>query len=342
MTIIDSILQCKTLSITGMAKNTGKTVTLNYLLEQLRLHGKTVAVTSIGIDGEKTDQVTQTEKPEIELCEGTLFVTSEYHYRQRLLLSEIIDLSDDSTSLGRLVTARVLQAGKVILSGPATTGGVRKILGQMERFGVDLTIVDGALSRKSHASPAITDGLILSTGAAIAPDLNTIVKKTSELHDLMKLPEFETMFADDLLQVENGIFALTDDGYASLNIPSSLLSEKYKAELFSHGNKLFISGILTDMMLNFLRMQPEVKNSVVVVKDFTKIFVTPMNLKLFLSKGGRLAVLKRPNLLAVTVNPVAPSGFTIPSKVLVEAMEKVFDVPVFDVLLTADSVEKSV
>ena len=133
------------------------------------------------------------------------------------------------------------------------------------------------------------------------------------------------------MQKENGIFALADEGYTSLNIPSSLLSDKYKAELFSHGNKLFISGILTDMMLNFLKIQPEVKNSAVIVKDFTKIFVSPMTLRLFLSKGGRLFVLKRPNLLAVTVNPVAPSGFTLPSEVLVKAMERVFDVPVYDV-----------
>ena len=328
VTLINNILKCKTLSITGMAKNTGKTVTLNYLLEQLRLRGKVVAVTSIGIDGEKTDQVTQTEKPEIELYEGTLFVTSEYHYRQRQLVSEIVDLSEDSTSLGRLVTARVLQSGKVILSGPATTGGVRKVLDRMAEYGVDLTIVDGALSRKSHAAPTITDGLVLSTGAAIAPDLNTVVKKTAELYELMKLPEYETFMADELLQIESGIFAVENDNPVSLNIPSSLLSDKYKTALFAHGNQLFISGILTDNMLNFLRMQPEIKGSAVVVKDF----VTPMNLRLFLSKGGRLFVLKRPNLLAVTVNPVAPSGFTIPSKVLVEAMENVFAVPVYDVV----------
>ena len=332
VTLINNILKCKTLSITGMAKNTGKTVTLNYLLDQLRLRGKVVAVTSIGIDGEKTDQVTQTEKPEIELYEGTLFVTSEYHYRQRQLVSEIVDLSEDSTSLGRLVTARVLQSGKVILSGPATTGGVRKVLDRMAEYGVDLTIVDGALSRKSHAAPTITDGLVLSTGAAIAPDLNTVVKKTAELYELMKLPEYETFKTDELLQLESGIFALEDDNPVSLNIPSSLLSDKYKSALFAHGNQLFISGILTDNMLNFLRMQPEIKGSAVVVKDFTKVFVTPMNLRLFLSKGGRLFVLKRPNLLAVTVNPVAPSGFTIPSKVLVEAMENIFAVPVYDVV----------
>ena len=332
MNLIDRILQCKTLSITGMAKNTGKTVALNYLLEQLRLRGKCVAVTSIGIDGEKTDQVTQTEKPEIELFEGTVFVTSEYHYRQRQLLSEIMDLSDDSTSLGRLVTARVLHPGKVILSGPATTGGVRRVLQLMGRYGVDLTIVDGALSRKSHAAPTVTDGLILSTGTAIAPDLRTIVQKTSDLHDLMLLPEYEVKNLENLLQMDSGIYALENGEPVSLNIPSSLLSDKYKTELFAHGNRLFVSGILTDMMLNFLKLQPEVKGAAIVVKDFTKIFVSPMTLRLFRSKGGELFVLKRPNLLAVTVNPVAPSGFTLPSQVLVDAMEKVFEVPVYDVV----------
>lgn len=332
MDLIDRILQCKTLSITGRAKNTGKTVALNYLLEQLRLRGKCVAVTSIGIDGEKTDQVTQTEKPEIELFEGTVFVTSEYHYRQRQLLSEIMDLSDDSTSLGRLVTARVLHPGKVILSGPATTGGVRRVLQLMGRYGVDLTIVDGALSRKSHAAPTVTDGLILSTGTAIAPDLRTIVQKTSDLHDLMLLPEYEVKNPENLLQMDSGIYALENGEPVSLNIPSSLLSDKYKTELFAHGNRLFVSGILTDMMLNFLKLQPEVKGAAIVVKDFTKIFVSPMTLRLFRSKGGELFVLKRPNLLAVTVNPVAPSGFTLPSQVLVDAMEKVFEVPVYDVV----------
>jgi hypothetical protein len=87
-------------------------------------------------------------------------------------------------------------------------------------------------------------------------------------------------------------------------------------------------------MLNFLKMQSEVKGCAVIVKDFTKIFVTPMTLRLFLSKGGRLFVLKRPNLIAATVNPVAPSGYTIPSEVLVKAMEGVFEVPVYDVMLS--------
>ena len=182
--LLKSILSCRSLSIVGMAKNTGKTVCLNYVLDQLRVTDKVIAVTSIGLDGEKTDQVTQTEKPEVTLAVGTYFVTTEYHYRQRQLLSEICQLSEDTTSLGRLVTARVLQEGKAILAGPSSTGRIRTLIGELRELGVDLTIVDGALSRKSPASPAVTDGLILTTGAAIAPDLNSIVSKTKFVYQL--------------------------------------------------------------------------------------------------------------------------------------------------------------
>lgn len=330
--LLKSILSCRSLSIVGMAKNTGKTVCLNYVLDQLRATDKVIAVTSIGLDGEKTDQVTQTEKPEVTLAVGTYFVTTEYHYRQRQLLSEICQLSEDTTSLGRLVTARVLQEGKAILAGPSSTGRIRTLIGELRELGVDLTIVDGALSRKSPASPAVTDGLILTTGAAIAPDLNSIVSKTKFVYQLTQLSEYEVDNRDELMQYESGIYALEEGGAHRLPIASSLLFTKCKDILFSHGNTLFISGIVTDNMLDYLRMQPNVKDIQLIVKDFTKIFVTPFVLQGFLQKGGRLRVLKRPNLLAMCVNPTSPSGFKLESEQLRAALRQVVGVPVYDVV----------
>ena len=330
--LLKSILSCRSLSIVGMAKNTGKTVCLNYVLDQLRATDKVIAVTSIGLDGEKTDQVTQTEKPEVTLAVGTYFVTTEYHYRQRQLLSEICQLSEDTTSLGRLVTARVLQEGKAILAGPSSTGRIRTLIGELREMGVDLTIVDGALSRKSPASPAVTDGLILTTGAAIAPDLNSIVSKTKFVYQLTQLSEYELDNRDELMQYESGIYALEEGGAHRLPIASSLLFTKCKDILFSHGNTLFISGIVTDNMLDYLRMQPNVKDIQLIVKDFTKIFVTPFVLQGFLQKGGRLRVLKRPNLLAMCINPTSPTGFKLESEQLRAALRQVVGVPVYDVV----------
>lgn len=330
--LLKSILSCRSLSIVGMAKNTGKTVCLNYVLDQLRATDKVIAVTSIGLDGEKTDQVTQTEKPEVTLAVGTYFVTTEYHYRQRQLLSEICQLSEDTTSLGRLVTARVLQEGKAILAGPSSTGRICTLIGELRELGVDLTIVDGALSRKSPASPAVTDGLILTTGAAIAPDLNSIVSKTKFVYQLTQLSEYEVDNRDELMQYESGIYALEEGGAHRLPIASSLLFTKCKDILFSHGNTLFISGIVTDNMLDYLRMQPNVKDIQLIVKDFTKIFVTPFVLQGFLQKGGRLRVLKRPNLLAMCINPTSPTGFKLESEQLRAALRQVVGVPVYDVV----------
>lgn len=335
-TLLSQILSCRSLSIVGMAKNTGKTVCLNYVLDQLRTTDKVIAVTSIGLDGEKTDQVTQTEKPEVPLAAGTYFVTTEYHYRQRQLLSEICDLSEESTSMGRLVTARVLQEGKVILAGPASTGRIRNLIAKLQAMGVDLTIVDGALSRKSPASPAITDGLILSTGAAIAPDLNTIVAKTKFVYQLTQLPEYEISQCEMMMQCEPGIYAVEDDQLHRLPIASPLLFTKCKDKLFSKGDTLFVSGIVTDNMLDYLRVQPNIKHVKLIVKDFTKIFVTPFVLQGFLQKGGRLMVLKRPNLLAMCINPTSPSGFKLDSGQFRDALQSVIDVPVYDVMQMRD------
>ena len=161
---IDDILKYDSLSIIGLEKNTGKTETLKYVLDRLPIDKKRIVVTSIGIDGETTDQVTLTQKPEIVLREGMFFGTSEMHYRQRRLVSELIDVSDVTTSLGRVVTAKALTDGKILLSGPASTVGLRQWMADMRRFDIDLVVIDGALSRMSSASPAVSQSMILATG----------------------------------------------------------------------------------------------------------------------------------------------------------------------------------
>ena len=80
---IEEILKYNSISIVGLAKNAGKTECLNYILNRVKNTGKQFALTSIGIDGEDRDQVCQTPKPEIEVYEGMIFITSEKHYREK-------------------------------------------------------------------------------------------------------------------------------------------------------------------------------------------------------------------------------------------------------------------
>ena len=90
MSLFDEIFKYKSISVVGMAKNTGKTEAMKALLEACRLRGHRIGITSIGVDGESTDHVTGTQKPEIVLAEGSLFVTSEKYFKERKMSAEVL------------------------------------------------------------------------------------------------------------------------------------------------------------------------------------------------------------------------------------------------------------
>ena len=83
MPFVDQIILYGSLSVVGLGKNTGKTECLRYVLGRLSEMKKVVAVTSIGIDGERVDQVTSTPKPEIYLEKGTYFTTAASFYLKK-------------------------------------------------------------------------------------------------------------------------------------------------------------------------------------------------------------------------------------------------------------------
>ncbi len=224
---IADILKYKSVAIVGLAKNTGKTVCLNYVLQRLSRMKETVAITSIGVDGELTDRVTSTPKPQITIYRNMLFVTAEVHYLQKRLVSEVLDISKKHTALGRLVTARAVQPGKVLISGPADTAGVRELIDSLRQKGVHTTIVDGALSRMSLASPAVTEGLILATGAAFSANIPQLIRKTKYVKRLIELPLIQESWIPKLATIKSGIWAIDDDGNAyDLEIASVFFDRK--------------------------------------------------------------------------------------------------------------------
>ncbi|MBI9036374.1 MAG: hypothetical protein JEZ03_18080 [Bacteroidales bacterium] len=332
MPFFEDIEKYNSLSIVGLEKNTGKTECLNYVLKRLSSRNMKLALTSIGIDGESRDQVCQTHKPEITVYEDMIFVTSEMHYKSRKLVSEILNLSTQSTSLGRLVTARAKSTDKAMISGPAETAGLKRLIMDMQKYAVDLTIVDGALSRMSLSSPAVTDAMILATGAAYSSNIPQLVYKTKYIYDLINLPELESDLGQDLSEIEKGVYAIgSDDQIYDLNISSVFMLEKVRDRLFEHGYRLFVSGAVTDKLFNYLKSQKEVAKIELIVKDFTRIFAVPEVFYSFIKKGGKVKVLQKTKLLAVTINPVSPDGYKLDSDELKQAMQDKLQIPVYDV-----------
>lgn len=329
---IDDIQKYDSLSIIGLEKNTGKTETLKYVLDRLPIDKKRIVVTSIGIDGETTDQVTLTQKPEIVLREGMFFGTSEMHYRQRRLVSELIDVSDVTTSLGRVVTAKALTSGKILLSGPASTVGLRQWMADMRHFDIDLVVIDGALSRMSSASPAVSQSMILATGAAYSANLPTLVQKTAFVVDLINLPLTDGEDIHRLLPLEKGVWWTDGDGQLhELNGLTSLAKE-IRFDGMEQCRQLYVAGALVDGFLEKVRKNKNLRQTEIVVRDFTKIFVTPLQFRTFLKSGGSIHVLQKSQLLAITVNPTSPSGYVLDSDMLCGKLTEVTGIPAYDLL----------
>jgi hypothetical protein len=91
------------------------------------------------------------------------------------------------------------------------------------------------------------------------------------------------------------------------------------------------SGALTEDALR--RIAPEPR-STLVIDDFASVFLSPAALDRLAARGVRLAVQRRPALLAVTANPTAPGRAAIDPAALLEAVRRVVpeSVPVFDVV----------
>ena len=211
MPFIAELIKYKSCSIVGLEKNTGKTECFNYVMQRLPLDKIRVAVSSIGIDGETTDQVTKTAKPEIFLRKGVYFGTSEKHYLTKLLTSELLEISDENTSLGNIVIGKALTPGKLLLSGPSSTNGLRRWMNEMQKYDIDLTIIDGALSRLSLASPAVSESMILATGAAYSANINTLVQKTAFVVQMINLELTSQENYDTFIDINSGVWAI-DEG----------------------------------------------------------------------------------------------------------------------------------
>ena len=343
MPFIAELIKYKSCSIVGLEKNTGKTECFNYVMQRLPLHERRVAVSSIGIDGETTDQVTMTAKPEIFLREGVYFGTSEKHYLMRRLSSELLEISDENTSLGNIVIGKALTPGKLLLSGPSSTNGLRRWIGEMQKYEIDLTIIDGALSRMSLASPAVSESMILATGAAYSANINTLVQKTAFVVQMINLDLTSEKNINIFNDITTGVWAIDESGdenrkgdedlgperLVDLKVASSL-SININTEGLKKCKTLYISGALTDAFLNHIRQNKIFDETEIVVRDFTKIFLTPMTYNTFVNGKRAITVMQKSKLIAVCVNPTSPNGIVLDSDKLCKTLSEAIKLPVYD------------
>jgi hypothetical protein len=314
------------LALVGLAKNTGKTVTLGAILAENAAAGRPVGVTSIGRDGEAHDVIdARIDKPRVELAAGSLVATTRALLRSSGVAHEVLLRTGVRTPLGQVVVARLSEKGTVEVAGPGAAEDVRDVGEAMTELGAEQVLIDGAVDRRAASSPAVADGLVMATGAVLSEDIEQVVASTRDAVELVRLPlAAEHEDAPRLVLARKLVLNAEPAEIAGL------LREQPRA------STLLVEGALSERFLEGLlaaRRERAGRELRVIVHDPTKVFLSRRAPSWYRRQGVAIEALRTIDLKAITINPVAPRSHRFDSERLRALIEQaVADVPVLDVL----------
>ena len=330
----------KTLSIVGMAKNSGKTTALNYLIEEAMDDGVVLGITSTGRDGESTDLVTGTDKPKVFLDTGTIVSVPVKLYELADAGLEILSMTNYSTALGQIMLCRVAESGYVQIAGPVNTRDHKKMCQEMLAYGAEIILIDGAIDRKSIAAPDTSDAIILATGAVLSRSIKKVVEETAHIVGLYQLPVLEDGNCRDMIlsnrELEK-IMLFKGNKLEVLDLKTGLSAGKYLDEAIDEDtNYCYIPGALTRSVISEIHPS-KMKTVEFILKDPTKIFIDAMLWQQLRKKGFTIKVLENIKVAALTINPHAPAGYSFEHEALLREMRgAIGGIPVIDVKMGGD------
>ena len=321
------------ISVVGLAKNTGKTTTLNKLIEEAKSIYKSIGVISTGRDGERVDVFTGKAKPRIFVPAGSVFVTTE----ESLVMCEapwkLLKKTRYSTSMGRVLILKALMPGFVEVSGPVSvneTIEIVKLLGK--DYKAARVFVDGSINRTAIITSRLKCGVVLATGAVLG-DLSEIIKETLLKITMLTLPVVDGKIKKQILRKNNcGTISFNKRKEANV-LPESLLNyiENINKGLFDRPAYIYTSGAITDLIMEALLKKKLVVE--LIALDALKIHVSRSAFEKWKNNGGSFKVVNKINLVAITCNPYNPMGTSYEPKRFVKAIKKYsLKIPVYDVV----------
>jgi len=315
------------------------------LLRELEASGTCVGVTSVGRDGEEHDVIdARISKPRVHLAAGSLVATTDGLLRASAIEHELLEQTSVRTPLGRVIVARLRQPGAIEVAGPSAAADVRAVSDAMLAHGAHQVLIDGAVDRRAASSPAVSDGLVMATGAVLADAIEDVVAQTRDAVELARLPLLE-----DASAAGARLRALAGDGHSllldeqgdPLSLPPRFLLTADAAQIAALLDErpgarwLLAAGAVPEGFLLGLAhaLQRRQRELVLVAADPTRVFLWKRGPEWFRRRGLHLQALERIELEALTVNPVAPQSHRFDSRELRSLLGDVISgVPILDVL----------
>ena len=279
----------RALSVVGLVKNAGKTTVVNALMANCP---HVFGLTSLGLDGERTDHLTGLAKPSISPPPGTLVATTQGSLDRSHYSMKPLEELPFHTPLGRVVIGRAAGDGTVEVSGPTTLAELRVTVDRLLALGCEQVIVDGAINRLGSASPRVSDGVVVATGGMVGDTLDDVVETTVGALDLLTLPgvgpETRMLLAPHAAAGAR-VMAFSAGGVAhALELPTVVGEGVTVAREVQRlgADTLLVGGALTQEFVDdFSRVLPPRTELRVVVRDPTVLVLPPAMVGRFLRRG---------------------------------------------------------
>ena len=332
--ILDAIKKYKVISIIGLSKNVSKTTTLNHIIRLLKDTIK-IGVTSIGRDGEPYDTITELPKPKIIVKKNTIFATAEQSVKNSDIDIELVKNTGFNTPLGKINIYRAKESGFIELAGPSMNTQLNELCHVMKDIGCEVIFIDGAFDRRSFASPIISDATILSTGASVSKNMESVVELTSHVCDIFSIKPVKDEEISDIshrLLNTTHIGAINDDLSMIRFEESTALgsSNLIFNQLPTNASYLVIKGAITDNILKEYLNNKLVNKLTIIATDPTKLFFSRKVYYKFMKKGGHLKVLDPITLIAITVNHTSPLGYQFNNNQFMKLLKERIKLPIFN------------
>ncbi|WP_281814599.1 hypothetical protein [Vallitalea longa] len=333
--LFQRLTEYNSISIIGMDKNVGKTTTLNFIINKAR-GIYTLGLTSIGRDGEEKDMVTGTKKPRIYVSRNTYIATAKKCIISSDVTKEVIDTTGINTPIGEIVIIKSLSDGYIELAGPSLNTYMKEICMKLSSYGCDYVLCDGAVSRKTFASPVITDATILCTGASVSNDIRRVACESLHTITLLSINKnTDDKLKKTLKNNERCKVCLVTKDYElrDLNILTSL---EASGDIVNNLDKsikyIVIRGIISDrLILGIIGNTELYRDIAIIVEDGTKLFLSKKVYDIFTRSGGTIEGLNKINVVGVSVNPVSPYGYEFDKGKLESIIKEGTELPVFNV-----------
>lgn len=305
---------------------------LNQIINEYK--GEIIAITSIGLDGEKIDNVTSRPKPRIRVYPKTIIATAYDCLKECYFDFVIHEKTNVRTPLGEIVIIEAITEGLALVAGPSTLQEMKQVLMRIENYNVTKILIDGALFRKSIASFNIADAAILSTGASYSKNIDTVVNDTVLLLEELMLDKVDKNIIDLLSSKTQSLIIDKDLNITLLNLNTILSNEEVARKYLDIDSRyLYLSGALSNRLVQvIIDKRFEIKDLTIVVKDATHIIVDTKYLEKLKITKTKLKVINKITVLLLTYNPHSSLGYEFDNEEFKNKLHEKIDLPIINVL----------